>query len=118
MPATYVTVLMKRRRTRLQSLQWKVAGFWLGVAFALSFLSQFLILDAMPTEPRFRGLHEANNYAAAVMPAVALAWFLSFLPVVDADLRARALERSRLVLAATGVLWIVWTVVRGSSLFR
>jgi hypothetical protein len=102
----------KRPRPPLRSLQWRIAGLWLGVAFALSFLSQFLILDAMPTEPRFQGLHEASNYAAAVMLAVALVWFLTFLPVGDAEVRVRALERCRVVLAATGVLWIVWTLLR------
>jgi hypothetical protein len=97
---------------RLRNLRWSVAGTWLAVGIAIDFLTQFFVLDASGTEPRFRGLHEANHGAGLALIAVALAWFLTLLPLLSITTRIDALARARIALGATGALWIVWTLLR------
>jgi hypothetical protein len=97
---------------RLRNLRWSVAGTWLAVGVAIDFLTQFFVLDASGTEPRFRGLHEANHAAGLVLIAVALAWFITLMPLLPITTRIDALARARIALGATGALWIVWTLLR------
>ena len=66
----------KRRRARLRSLQWSVAGLWLAVAVFLVFFDGLIVLDGMRSNPEFDGLREANRFAGILQMAVALAWFL------------------------------------------
>jgi len=102
---------VKRRRTRLRSRQWSVAGLWLAVWFGLAVLQGLLILDADPNGPEFDGLHRADRVSAMVLVAVALAWFLTWLPVLPVSTRLRALSRSRFVLATNAVVWIIWVML-------
>jgi len=97
---------------RLRNLQWSVAGFWLAVCFALNLLSELLVLDGDPSAHEFAGLREADHLARVALLAVALAWFLTFLPVLPVPTRHRGLQHCRWLLAATGALWIVWVLAR------
>ena len=97
---------------RLRTLRWSVAGTWLAVGVAIDFLTQFFVLDARGTEPRFRGLNEANHGAGLALIAIALAWFITLVPLLPITTRIDALVRARIALGATGALWIVWTLLR------
>jgi hypothetical protein len=97
---------------RLRTLRWSVAGTWLAVGIAIDFLTQCFILDARGTEPRFQGLHEANHAAGLALIAVALAWFITLVPILPVTTRIDALARARIALGMTGALWIVWTLLR------
>jgi hypothetical protein len=111
MTATYVTVAMKRRRPLLRRRQWSVAGVWLAVWAGLAILEGLFVLDADPRGPEFDGLHQADRVSAMVLIAVALVWFLTWLPVLPVSTRLRALSGSRVVLASIGVVWIVWVLL-------
>ena len=102
---------MRRRRPRLRRLQWSVAGLWLAVWVGLAILEGLFILDADPRGPEFDGLHEADRVSGIVLVAVALAWFLTWLPILPVTTRLRALTRSRFVLGAIAVVWIVWVLL-------
>jgi hypothetical protein len=102
---------MKRRRARLRRRQWSVAGLWLAVWVGLAILEGLLILDADPRGPEFDGLHQADRVSGIVLVAVALAWFLTWLPILPVSTRLRALARSRFALGAIGVVWIVWVLL-------
>jgi hypothetical protein len=108
MTATYVTATVKRSRTRIRSRQWSVAGLWLAVWAGLAILEGLIILDADSRGPEFEGLRQADRVSGTVLVAVALAWFLTWLPVFSVSTRLRALSRSRVVLATVAALWIVW----------
>ena len=122
MRATYVTRRGRRVRfdiatkspeiRRLRNLQWSVAGFWLAVFFALSVLSALIVLDGDASGPEFDGLHDADRLARLPQLAVALAWFLTFLPILPVPTRQQGLRRCVWLLAATGALWIVWVLAR------
>ena len=101
-----------RHRPKLRALQWSVAGLWLATAVAFMVLNAFIVLDGNPSDPGFDGLHEANRLARVVQFAVALAWFLTFLPILPLATRQRGLRWCRFLLAATVVLWIVWVLAR------
>ena len=102
---------MKRRRPRLRRRQWSVAGLWLAVWVGLAILEGLFILDADPRGPEFDGLHQADRVSGMVLVAVALAWFLTWLPILPVSTRLRALSRSRLVLGTIGAVWIVWVLI-------
>jgi len=44
--------------------------------------------------------------------AVALAWFITLVPILPVTTRIDALARARIALGMTGALWIVWTLLR------
>jgi hypothetical protein len=92
MTATYVTATVKRSRTRIRSRQWSVAGLWLAVWAGLAILEGLIILDADSRGPEFEGLRQADRVSGTVLVAVALAWFLTWLPVFSVSTRLRALS--------------------------
>lgn len=69
---------------------------WLG----LSFTQAWMIFDARPSEPWFRGIHEANDALPWAYLAGGLWWAASWLPSLSRATRIRCLW-------ACGALWVL-----------
>jgi hypothetical protein len=84
---------------------------WFGVAVGAAVLQSFLILDADPSSPEFDLMYAADRVARIPWFAVALAWLVTFLPILSLATRQRGLRHCRFLLATTGVLWIAWVLM-------
>jgi hypothetical protein len=91
-------------------LQWSVAQLWFAVAVGAAVLEGFLILDANPSSPEFDPLYTADRVARIPLFAVALAWLVTFVPILSLATRQRGLRRCRFLLVATSVFWITWVL--------
>jgi fatty acid desaturase len=103
---------------RLRNLQWSAAGTWLATGFGWVLATNVMIADGDGMGPEHRGLREANRAVPFVFVAVAVVWFVTLFAVLPTPVRITALRRCRVLLWITVGVWLVWTFVRGSSLFR
>jgi hypothetical protein len=102
---------------RLSNLRWSVAGTWLVAYTAIIFFGGFSTVGGTDG-PEHRGLREADLIVPSMFLGFAVAWLLTFVPLLSIETRLRGMRRCRVAIRLTAVAWFAWVISGGASFLR